>query len=156
MLETRAMQLQDLPACVDIVNHIIAQGGSTAYETPFDLKTFEAEYLHRPPVVNVVLHNKRVVGFQAAFDYGDRLYSIGSFTDRVSPVRGAGKALFDKTLADCRARGGDAILARITSDNIGGLAFYSRIGFADWDIVRNDHQRPDGHWVDRVIKRYPL
>lgn len=155
-METRAMQRGDVPECVAIVNHIIALGGSTAYEHPYDAEAFAAHYLDEPPVTNVVLQDGVVVGFQAAFDIGDGLYSIGSFTDRQTPVKGAGRALFEKTLADCRAHGGVAILAKITSDNTGGLAFYSRMGFVDWQVLPDDHTRSDGTKVDRIVKRLEL
>ena len=155
-LIARAMTADDVPACVAIVNHIIALGGTTAYEEPYSEQDFHDHYLVEPPVTNVVTQDGRVVGFQAAFDVGDGLYSIGSFTDRVAPVKGAGKVIFGKTLADCRARGGEAILAKITSDNIGGLAFYSRMGFVDWKTIPNDHTRKDGTQVDRIIKRLEL
>lgn len=155
-LTVRPMQPADVPACVAILNHIIALGGSTAYEAPFTEAAFAADYLDAAPVRNVALAGDRLVGFQAAFDIGDGLYSIASFTDRRDPVPGAGRALFDRTLADCRARGGAAILARITADNTGGLAFYSRMGFADWKVVPDDHRRPDGRLVDRIVKRFDL
>lgn len=156
MFEVRRMEERDVPACVEIINHIIAMGGSTAYEEPYAEADFAAHYLREAPVTNVVLYDGRLVGFQAAFDVGDGFYSVGSFTDRVVPVKGAGRAVFAKTLEDCRKRGGEAILAKITSDNVGGLAFYSSIGFQDWKVVPNDQQRKDGTLVDRVIKRYPL
>ncbi|MBV2359514.1 GNAT family N-acetyltransferase [Thalassococcus sp. CAU 1522] len=155
-LTVRDMQRSDVPACVDIINHIIALGGSTAHEEPFDKDSFATEYFRDPAVANVVLSGDRIVGFQAAFDVGDGLYSIGSFTDRKHPVRGAGRALFDKTLADCRARGGVAILAKITADNALGLTFYSRMGFRDFEVWSDDHVRPDGTSVDRIVKRFPL
>lgn len=152
----RDMTLADVPACVAIVNHTILLGGTTAYEAPFSESGFAAHYFDEPAVSNVALAQGRIVGFQGAFDVGDGLYSIGTFTDRVQPVKGAGRALFKKTLADCRARGGAAILAKITSDNTGGLAFYSRMGFVDWQIVPGDFTRADGTVVDRIIKRFDL
>ncbi len=154
--EVRTMEPRDVPACVAIVNHIIALGGSTAYEDPFTNAGFEAHYLQEPPVTNVVLDKGRVVGFQAAFDAGDGLYSIGSFTDQQHPAPGAGRAIFAKTLADCRARGGTAILAKITSDNTGGLAYYTKMGFADDHVIKDDVTRKDGTTVDRIVKRHPL
>jgi len=156
MITVRDLSQADIPGCVAILNHIIALGGSTAYETPFTEAHFAKEYLRTPPVRNVALVSSRIVGFQAAFDAGGGLYSIGSFTDRAKPVPGAGRALFEKTLADCRARGGEAILARITSDNTGGLAFYSRLGFVDWMRVEGDLTRADGTVVDRIVKRFAL
>lgn len=156
MLETRDMLPEDVPACVRILNHIIALGGTTAHEEPFTIESFDRDYRQTPPVRSVVLHDSRVTGFQVAFDIGSGLYSIASFTDRENPVKGAGYALFEKTLADCRARGGEAILAKITSDNSGGLAFYSRLGFRDDHVIRGDHTRPNGTRVDRIVKRYSL
>ncbi len=156
IFDVRDMQKEDVPRCVEIINHIIAVGGSTAYEEPYSESDFEAHYFEEPPVSNVVLHNGTLVGFQAAFDVGDGFYSIGTFTDRTSSIRGAGRAVFKKTLADCNERGGEAILAKITSDNSGGLAFYSKMGFVDWKSIPNDHTRPNGTSVDRIVKRYNL
>ena len=154
--EVREMTRADVPACVAIVNHTITQGQSTAYEEHFTETSFADQYLDEAEVSNVVLWNGRAVSFQGAFLVDEGIYSIGSFTDRQNPVRGAGSALFAKTSADCRAAGGTAILAKITSDNSGGLAFYSKMGFVDDHIVPNDHTRPDGTRVDRVIKRFAL
>ena len=156
MPTVRPMTTADVPACVAILNDIIARGGSTAYEDPYTEADFAAHYLQEAPVRMTALDGDRVVGFQAAFDHGDRLYSIGTFADRRDPVPGTGRALFAATLAACRARGGDAILARITSDNTGGLAFYSRMGFRDVDVIPGDVVRRNGTAVDRIVKRYDL
>ena len=48
-----------------------------------------------------------------------------------------------------------AINATIRADNIGGLAFYSRLGFMDHGISRAVPLR-NGVPVDRVSKRYVL
>ncbi len=156
MLTARDMTLADVPMCVAIVNHTIALGGTTAYEEPFSDAGFADHYLEEPPVANVVLFGERLVGFQSAFDVGDGFYSIGSFTDQRDPVLGAGRVIFEKTLADCRALGGVAILAKITSDNTGGLAYYTRMGFVDWKVERAAMTRSDGTVVDRIIKRLDL
>lgn len=156
MIRVRGMKRIDVPTCTAIVNHIIALGGSTAYEAPFTEAAFADHYLEEPPVTNVALFDGRVVGFQGAFDVGDGTLSIGSFTDRQNPIKGAGRALFAKTLSDCRAYCAKDIIAKITSDNIGGLAYYSSIGFKDHMHLSDDHQRADGTLVDRVIKRYTL
>ncbi|MEL6608751.1 MAG: GNAT family N-acetyltransferase [Pseudomonadota bacterium] len=152
----RKMTHDDVAACVAILNHTIELGGTTAHEEVMTEADFRDHYCDEPPVNNVVIQDGRVVGFQAAFDVGDGLYSIGSFTDQKTPARGAGRALFDKTLSDCQARGGVAILAKITADNVPGLAYYTKMGFQDWKTVPDDHTRRTGEKVDRVIKRYPL
>lgn len=154
--ETRPMTAADIPACVEIINPIIAQGGTTAYETPYTVDGLTAKYLEEPPVTNVVLHNGTIIGFQAAFEIETGTYSIGTFTDRNNPVRGAGAAIMTKTKQDCRIHGGTVILAKITSDNTGGLSFYSKMGFADYAVEENAFTRKDGTTVDRVIKRFVL
>lgn len=155
-LSARPMTPEDVPACVDIVNHIIALGGTTAYEEPFTNVGFDAHYRQEPPISMVVLSDDRVVGFQSLFEVEPGLYSIGSFTDQKYPVKGAGRVVFDATLAAAKERGGSAILAKITSDNTGGLTYYERIGFVDFEVDKADHVRANGTVVDRIIKRYLL
>lgn len=156
MFICRPMTHSDIPACLEILNFTIRKGGTTAYETPHTAESFEAEFLHEPPVVIVAEYAARIVGFQAAYDVGEGLYSIGSFTDQQQPVKGAGRALFAATLAACKTRGGSAILARITSDNASGLAYYTAMGFVDDYVIPADVTRRSGLTVDRVVKRYPL
>jgi len=150
------MQSQDVPACVKIVNAIIAVGGSTAYEDPYTESDFDAHYRLEPATSKVVLSGDRVVGFQACFEVEPGVYSIGSFTDQENPVRGAGKAIFEGTLAAARAKGATAILAKITSDNTGGLAYYAKMGFVDHEVIKDDLTRRNGLSVDRIIKRFEL
>lgn len=154
--EIRPMIAADVPACLAIINPIIARGGTTSYEEPYTQADFLAHYCNEPPVSNVVLRDGTLIGFQAAFEVAQGLYSIGTFTDRANPVRGAGAAIMAQTKADCRTHGGTAILAKITSDNTGGLAFYSKMGFDDHEIEKNAFTRKDGTTVDRIIKRFPL
>jgi len=156
MIDVRPMEHGDMPACLAILNHIIAQGGTTAYETPFTLEALTDDYLHDPAVSLVAVQSGRVVAFQVLFAEPEDIYAIASFADQQTPVRGAGRALFTSTVAACRAIGGTAILARITSDNTGGLAYYSRMGFEDVARAPRDHIRADGTVVDRVIKRFDL
>ena len=154
--EVRDMQRADVAACLKIINHIINVGGSTAYEEPYDEAGLAAHYMDEPPASNVVLLDGRVVGFQAAFEIEPGVFSIGSFTDQENPARGAGAALFAKTRDDCRKLGGTSIIAKITSDNTGGLAFYSKMGFQPDHIIPADHTRSDGTVVDRIVKRFVL
>ena len=43
--DVRKMTTEDVPACVVILNHIIALGGSTAYEDPYTETHFADHYL---------------------------------------------------------------------------------------------------------------
>ena len=155
-LKTRSMTSADVPSCVAIINPIIAVGGSTAYEDPYEHETFEAHYLEEAATSLVVTHEDRVVGFQSCFEVEPGIYSIGSFTDQEQPVKGAGRALIEGTIAAARENGATAILAKITSDNTGGLAYYSRMGFEDYQTIKSDLTRRDGTVVDRIIKRFVL
>lgn len=155
-LNVRPTTAADIPACVDIINPIIAAGGTTAYSVPYDVAGLTEKYLHEPATSTVALDGNRVVGFQACFEIEPGVYSIGSFTDRLNPVAGTGRALFDATLIAARANRATVILAKITSDNTGGLAYYTKMGFEDFDLILGDLTRPDGTTVDRVIKRFTL
>ncbi|WP_375279537.1 GNAT family N-acetyltransferase [Pseudooctadecabacter sp.] len=155
-LFAREMTRADVPACLAIINHIISLGGSTAYEDPYTETALGDHYIGDAVTANVVVEGDRIVGFQSTFEVEPGVYSIGSFTDQQNPVRGAGKVVTDKTKSDCRALGGHSIIAKITSDNTGGLAFYSKMGFEDEIVIPHDHIRKNGTAVDRIIKRYVL
>ena len=155
-LTVREMQAQDVPACVAIINHTIALGGSTAYEDPYSEADFAAHYFEETKVVVVALSEDRIVGFQGSFEVEPGVFSIGSFTDQQNPVRGAGAAMFEKTRTDCKHVGGTSILDKITEDNTAGLAYYSKMGFQPDHVIKNDHTRPNGTVVDRIVKRFVL
>ena len=155
-LQVRDMRKDDVPACVAILNHIVTLGGSTAREVPCDAREFLAHYLDGSEVANVVLDSGRIVGFQTALEVETGVYSIGTFTDRGNPAKGAGRAIITKSIADVRALGGTAMIAKITDDNTGGLAYYTKVGFVDHAIIENDLTRKNGTVVNRIIKRLVL
>ena len=154
--EVRDMTRSDVPECTAILNHIIGLGGSTAHEDLFDEAGFAEYYCDDPKVANVVIYGGRVVGFQAVFKIEKGVFSIGSFTDQQAPVRGSGAAMFAKTQSDCRRLGGISIIAKITSDNVAGLAYYSKMGFQPDAVWPADFKRTDGTVVDRIVKRFNL
>jgi len=154
--QTRNMNPDDVPACVAIINATIAIGGTTAYENPYENATFQAHYLEEAATAMVVTFDGRVVGFQSCFEVEPGVYSIGSFTDQEQPARGAGRALIEATIAAARKNRATAILAKITSDNTGGLAYYSKMGFVDHEVIKGDLTRRDGTVVDRIVKRFEL
>lgn len=155
-VQIRQMTVADLASGVSLINHIIALGGSTAYETPFDETTFRAEFLDDPEIALVAETAGRVGGFQVAYRGDDGTYYIGTFADQRRPLRGVGSALMAETVALCRAAGGTSIVAKITSDNTAGLTFYSKMGFADETVLHRELTRRDGTTVDRVVKRLTL
>lgn len=155
MIDVREIETRDAAACTDLLNHTIALGGTTAYEEPYSVDGFAAHYIGETATCFVALKGDRIVGFQGAFDKGNGDLSIGSFADQRDPVRGVGRALFEATKADARAKGYKRILAIITEDNAPGLAYYAAVGFTDWKRVEKDAVRA-GKPVDRIYKEYPL
>jgi GNAT superfamily N-acetyltransferase len=141
-----------------------AIGGTTAYEDPFDAASMDAAYISLPELVScfVAEADGQLIGFQGlmwSFDPDDPLpdgwATIGTFARVRLTKRGVGSALFAETVNAARAACVDVIDATIRADNTGGLAFYSRQGFVDYDRLVGVPLN-DGTPVDRVRKRFDL
>lgn len=148
----------------ELINEIIAIGGTTAYEEPFDTASMDAAYISLPQLVScfVAEADDVLVGFQGlmrSFDPDDPLpdgwATIGTFARVGLTQRGVGGALFARTLAAAREAGISVIDATIRADNTGGLAFYARQGFVDYDRLFGVPLK-NGAPVDRVRKRYDV
>lgn len=149
----------EAPLC-DVLNAIIAAGGTTAHETPFTPERLVPHALTgaRVQCCHVVLENGVPAGFQSVTrnpalpeGWGD----MSSFTRREPPVPDAGRALFAATLARARALGLVALNATIRADNVPGLGYYAAMGFQDYDVSRAV-PLGDGRPVDRLHKRLIL
>lgn len=149
----------DAAELADLINEIIAIGGTTAWETNFTAETFADHYIAGEGCLTCfVAQADRLYGFQALSrntelppGWGD----IGSFA-RVQPkLPGVGAALFAATKIKARELGLVAINAQIRADNKPGLGFYSKMGFVDYG-VKKDVPLKDGTPVDRILKRYDL
>ncbi len=145
----------------ELINTIIAIGGTTAYEEPFDAASMDAAYISLPELVSCFAAEAdgTLVGFQGlmrSFDPDDPLpdgwATIGTFARVGLTQRGVGGALFTQTLAAAREAGISVIDATIRADNTGGLAFYARQGFVDYDRLVGVPLK-NGAPVDRVRKR---
>ena len=107
---------------------------------------FAAMYLHGPDLIacHVALDSEgEVAGFQWIGRHPklpDDCVDIATFTRRKLPVRGAGRALFAATLEFARTAGYTQINATIRADNVPGLGYYAKMGFADHAVAR-DHGR---------------
>lgn len=161
-LEVRPVRPGDASELADLLNGVIARGGTTALEEPFTPDTLAEAYLTGPDViccfVAVDRISGRIEGFQTLGRYPDLpadVGDIGTFARVDGAQRGVGSALFAATRAEARRLGLAAINATIRADNTGGLAFYGRMGFAD-HAVRQGVPLKDGAPVDRIIKRYRL
>ena len=161
-LEVRDVTLADAAELAALLNAIIAQGGTTALETPYTPEGLAQAYLTGPEVICCVVAvdraSGRLEGFQTLGRYPnlpDGVGDIGTFARIDGKQRGVGSALFAATCQRARAEGLTAINATIRADNTGGLAFYGKMGFADHAVTPGVPLK-DGRPVDRVHRRFAL
>lgn len=154
-LTARPTIAADLPALVDLFNHTVRSGGTTAHEDEWDLATFKTYYFDDPEMVHTVLSNDTPIGFQAVFADAPPVLTIGSFTDQRQIVRGAGTVMFAATRDAAIAAGYTHIDAKIRADNVPGLAYYSKMGFEDFKVDKGVPLK-DGTPMDRITKRLAL
>lgn len=161
-IEIRPVIEADAIELAILLNEIIARGGTTALEEPFESKSLAQSMLIGPEViccfVAVERSTGRLLGFQTLEksdalpkDVGD----IGTFARLGLTQKGVGSALFKVMKAEARRTGLIAINATIRADNSGGLAFYHRMGFVDYEIKRAVPLK-SGIAVDRICKRHSL
>ena len=161
---TRPAVPADAGQMTELLNEIIAIGGTTAHEVPLT----ETEMLHhyitpdRHISTLVAELDGAIVGFQmlvwpnpAEGPMPDHWGFIGSFVKVGITGQGIGRALFSATCAAARAAGCKYIDATIRADNASGLGFYTSMGFTDYDLIRAAPLR-DGRLVDRIRKRFDL
>ena len=162
-LLVRPVRPEDAPDLTDLINEIIGEGGTTAFERPFTSDRLAQQYLSGPSVVSAVValdvSTGRLEGFQILGDFGTPLpkgwADIGTYVRLSSKQRGVGSALFAVTRERARHLGLIAINATIRADNHGGLLFYAKQGFEDY-AVQPAIPLGDGRRVDRVQKRFRL
>ncbi|WP_241127887.1 GNAT family N-acetyltransferase [Novosphingobium terrae] len=158
-LHIRDVAPADAAELADLLNAIIARGGTTALQDPFSAEDLAKTYLIGPHVhccfVAVAAATGRIEGFQTLVrnpPLPDDIGDIATFARIDGTQRGVGSALFAATKARARALGLTAISATIRADNHGGLAFYGKQGFADYAVARAIPLK-NGEAVDRITKR---
>jgi L-amino acid N-acyltransferase YncA len=161
-IEIRPAREGDAEELATLLNEIIARGGTTALEEPLTADTLARTMLIGPDViccfVAVARDTGQLAGFQTlarSDDLADDIGDIGTFARVGATQRGVGSALFAATRAEAARQGLAQINATIRADNVGGLAFYKRMGFVDHDIKRAVPLK-SGAAVDRISKRYSL
>lgn len=149
----------DAAAMADLLNRIIAIGGTTAHELPFSPAQVDHHYISGATVVCCHLAEDAagLIGFQAVEHFPGRAGwgDIGSFVDPARQRSGAGAALFAATEAACRAAGLTAINATIRADNAPGLGYYARRGFVDY-AQEPDYALKSGRVVGRISLCFDL
>lgn len=157
----RPATVEDAPQMTALLNAIIAKGGTTAHQAPFDDVRMIADYIERPTglATHVAEVDGRIGGFQyigtAPDDLPEGWATIASFVAEDMAGHGIGRALFAETKTAASMAGIKTIDATIRADNVPGLAYYTAIGFVDYDVLR-DVPLTDGSRVDRIRKRFDL
>ena len=99
-----------------------------------------------------------IAGFQSLSKY-DSLptgwLDIATFARRSRHKSGVGSALFADTREAASRLGFAAINATIRVENVGGLAYYSRMGFETY-LVEDGDPQAHGRVFNRVHKRFNL
>ena len=161
MIHVRRAGVLDAGAMAELLNAIIAQGGTTAMTEPVTRDALAARIAAHPDRSAWHLAEDdagAVLGFQYIVP-NDRLppeaCDIATFVQIGRTQLGIGSALFAATVAAARAMGYAWINATIRADNTGGLAYYRSRGFEDYAIAR-DLPLATGQRVDRISRRYDL
>lgn len=161
-IEVRPVRESDASELSTLLNEIISRGGTTALEEPFTPDALARTLLIGLHVICCFVAVRRatgqLLGFQVLershgppYDIGD----IGTFVRVGLTQRGVGSTLFTATRTEAQRNNLQAISATIRADNIGGNAFYDRIGFV-YHSVQHAAPLKDGTPVDRISKLYLL
>lgn len=162
-LTTRRATPRDAADMAALINEIIAIGGTTAYEDAFTPEDITREFISPPYLLSCTLveDEGRLLGFQVLLwpnahePFPDGWAYIGTYARVGHTGGGIGRTLFTETLKAAREANVKTIDATIRADNTGGLAFYTRMGFVDYDR-RIGVPLNDGTPVDRVRKRFEV
>ena len=151
----------DTRQMADLLNAIIAKGGTTALEravTGSDIAEWMGSAPGRSAWHVAVDRGGDVLGFQwiEPADYLPKeAAEIASFVQLGKSGLGIGSQLFDATKAAAKRLGYGWINANIRADNEGGLIYYQSRGFRDYDRWE-DYKLPSGMRVEKVLKRFDL
>ena len=151
----------DLRQTADLLNEIIAIGGTTAMTKPMSRDDLEGWLMADQDCStwHVALTNDgTLLGFQWIGPWGDlppEACGIGTFVKAGRTGLGIGSKLFEASVAAARALGYTWMDAEIRADNEGGLAYYQSRGFENYK--RKDGVVLDnGTEVSKIHKRYDL
>jgi L-amino acid N-acyltransferase YncA len=152
----RRATMDDAPQMCDILNEVIAIGGTTAYQTSRETGYFERVITGSGAFAHVIEIDGQIMAYQWITPFeAPYLAQIATFAKPGTVQRGMGSALFPHTSKAARDAGYGEIDATIRADNAGGLAYYSKMGFKDIGITKAQ-PLTDGTPVDRIHKRLKL
>ncbi len=160
-LQVRRATPLDARQMAELLNEIIAEGGTTALVRPVtgsDLEDWMGYSPDRAAWHVAVTEDGAVVGFQwfepeASLPHDAA--NIATFVKMGQTGLGIGSALFKATQKAAKDLGYAWINANIRADNEGGLIYYQSRGFRDYGRIE-DYQLESGLVVDKVLKRFDL
>lgn len=146
----------DAFAMAQILNRIIAIGGTTAHETAKSAQQVRHDYITGPDVLSCVVAvvEDRVAGWQSVSRWQDQAH-IGTFVAPDLQAQGAGAAMFALTYDTMQKAGVPHLIASIRADNEPGLRYYARIGFVDFD-AEPQFALATGQIVGRIHRRFDV
>ncbi len=161
MIHIRPAGATDTRQMTELLNAIIAKGGTTAHTRPFGPDMLEAEmrlYTGRTAWILAEDDMGEILGFQNIMPHKnlpEDAADIATFVKLGLTGHGIGSKLFERTKTEARKLGFSWLNATIRADNESGLTYYQSRGFEDYKRIPNT-QLTDGTIVDRVCKRYDL
>ncbi len=163
----RVATMDDADHMIGLLNDIIAVGGTTAHQIPFNLRSIRAHFFSPDVVItcHVATVGQDILGFQS-LDRADPDYDgpdkrpaywamISTFVKHGAQGQGVGTALFNATIKSAKAHKITAIDATIRADNTAGLNYYTKMGFRQ-DGVLKSVPLSDGTKVDRFRTSFLL
>lgn len=161
MIITRSAGALDARAMAELLNEIIAAGGTTALTsavTRTDIQDRMAANPDRSAWHVTEDETGELLGFQWIAPHPELppdAADIATFVRMGKTGLGTGSRLFQASSAAARKMGYAWINATIRADNEGGLAYYQSQGFEDYKILR-DIALGNGLVVDKQCKRFDL
>ncbi|MDU8927941.1 GNAT family N-acetyltransferase [Alisedimentitalea sp. MJ-SS2] len=161
MIHIRRATPADSRAMADLLNAIIALGGTTAKTTPVTgdilsewmTQDGSAGAWHLAEDDTGMLLGFQSIGPKEGLPYD--ACDIATFVRVGQTGLGIGSRLFKATKQAAHDLGYSWINATIRADNESGLTYYQSRGFEDWKRVE-DSVLDDGTVVARICKRYDL
>jgi len=161
MIHIRRAGALDAGPMSELLNAIIAKGGTTAFTTPVS-RDIVAGWMRRDPdrsawhlAEDAAGHCKGYQLIEPHPDLPPEACDIASFVRIGQTGIGIGSALFEASKSAARQLGYRWINATIRADNTGGLAYYQSRGFERYATHPNQ-TLDSGQTVDKVSKRFDL
>jgi L-amino acid N-acyltransferase YncA len=159
MIEVRPAGPFDTRQMAELLNEIIAIGGTTALTNPVEAAEIKKWMQADRSAWFVAEDDKGILlGFQWIEDYDtlpDDHGAISTFVRAGQTGLGIGTKLFEEMRTAAQRLGYVAIEAIIRADNEGGLAYYQSRGFENVRMLPSV-TLDDGTKVDKIWKRYDL